>query len=113
MPEQKEINVYRAKHNDTGEIHFVICRFLEEQGQYVIERFSQPRFVAGEHYISHLYFDTFAEVARYRHYIKYGVAAQVALQRYGYSCISYSGWSEKLGVGYSPWYSIRQTRVAN
>ena len=106
-----ECNLFRAKHNETGEIHFFVGRFDKERNQFVVERFKKPRWVSGDHYVSHQYFDTFADAVQYRCYIKYGVAAQIALTRYGYSHISPSGWGEQLGDGYSPWVSMRQTRV--
>ena len=104
-------NVYRAKHIDTGEVHFFVGTYDMVSRKYYPAEPHRPKGVIGE--LTNIEgFDTFAEAVRHKGYVDYGIASQHAKLRYGYSRIIEGGWSKSLGGSYKPWHPQRRGRRA-
>ena len=103
------VNVYRALHLGSGEVHYFVGHYDEEKGLYIPPRVAPKKKVIG-HENRPSSFSTFSEAIAYKGYTDYKVASQAAYFKYERSVLSPGGWNKKLGEGYTPWFPKRKGR---
>ena len=105
------VNVYRALHEETGEVHYFVGTYDEERGKYM----APPQSSSAKNVIGtqneKTEFDTFADAMQYRGYIDYKTESQSARIKYGgVSKIMRGAWGKDLGDGYAPYKPGRRGR---
>ena len=90
----KPVNVWRAKHRETGEIHYAVALYDAEQNHYTSPLTkSEQRLHPDENRVG-----DFSSVAKYRHETR---ARLLAREKYGYSRVGDARRSLGAGYGHS------------